>query len=39
VKPDDRGDHSKGKKADGPMELIFKPPKKKSNDDDNRPPV
>jgi penicillin-binding protein 1A len=37
--PNDRGDHSKGKKADQPMELIFKPPKKKDDNDDNRPPV
>jgi penicillin-binding protein 1A len=40
VKNDDRGDHSKGKKADEPMELIFKPAKKKSDKTtDNRPPV
>ena len=37
--PNDRGDHSKGKKADEPMELIFKPPKKKDDNADNRPPV
>ncbi len=35
--PNDRGDHSKGKKADEPMELIFRP--KKKDNDDNRPPV
>ena len=39
VNPNDRGDHSKGKKADQPMDLIFKPPKKKDPDADNRPPV
>jgi penicillin-binding protein 1A len=37
VKPDDRGDHSKG--VHGPqMDLIWKPPPKKSTDD-TRPPV
>jgi penicillin-binding protein 1A len=37
VKPDDRGDHSKG--VHGPqMDLIWKPPPKKNNDD-TRPPV
>jgi penicillin-binding protein 1A len=37
VKPDDRGDHSKG--VHGPqMDLIWKPPPKK-NADDTRPPV
>jgi penicillin-binding protein 1A len=35
--PNDRGDHSKGKKAE-PMDLIFRPAKKKQ-DDDPRPPV
>jgi penicillin-binding protein 1A len=35
--PNDRGDHAKGKKADEPMELIFRP--KKKADDDNHPPV
>jgi penicillin-binding protein 1A len=35
----DRGDHSKGKKADAPMDLIFRAPKKKDADTDNRPPV
>jgi membrane carboxypeptidase/penicillin-binding protein len=39
VKTDDRGDHSKGKKADEPMELIFRPAKKKDDNADNRPPV
>ncbi|HEY1555425.1 MAG TPA: transglycosylase domain-containing protein [Kofleriaceae bacterium] len=39
VKKDDRGDHSKGKKADEPMELIFRPAKKKDDNADNRPPV
>ncbi len=34
--PNDRGDHSKGKKAE-PMDLIFRP--KKKPDDDPRPPV
>jgi penicillin-binding protein 1A len=38
VKPDDRGDHSKG--VHGPqMDLIFRPPPKKTSDDDGRPPV
>ncbi|HET7499743.1 MAG TPA: penicillin-binding transpeptidase domain-containing protein, partial [Kofleriaceae bacterium] len=40
VKPDDRGDHSKG--VHGPqMELIFRPPPKKNaeNAGDSRPPV
>jgi len=39
VKKDDRGDHSKGKKADEPMDLIFRPAKKKDDNADNRPPV
>jgi penicillin-binding protein 1A len=39
LKADDRGDHSKGKKADSPMDLIFKPAKKKDPDAANRPPV
>jgi penicillin-binding protein 1A len=38
-KAEDRGDHSKGKKADEPMDLIFKPPKKKDDGGDSRPPV
>ena len=37
--PNDRGDHSKGKKAAEPMDLIFRPPPKKDGDADNRPPV
>lgn len=39
VRPDDRGDHSKG--VHGPqMELIFRPPSpKKTGDDSTRPPV
>ena len=38
IKPDDRGDHSKG--THGPqMDLIFRPPPKKNADADNRPPV
>jgi penicillin-binding protein 1A len=37
--PNDRGDHSKGKKAPEPMDLIFRPPPKKSGDDGDRPPV
>jgi penicillin-binding protein 1A len=37
--PNDRGDHSKGKKAPEPMDLIFRPPPKKDGDADNRPPV
>lgn len=37
VRPDDRGDHSKG--VHGPqMDLIFRPPPKKT-DDDSHPPV
>jgi penicillin-binding protein 1A len=39
VSQGDRGDHSKGKKADSPMDLIFRPPKKKDAGNDNRPPV
>jgi penicillin-binding protein 1A len=38
-KPEDRGDHSKGKKADSPMDLIWKAPPKKDPDAANRPPV
>ena len=37
--PNDRGDHSKGKKNDGPMDLIWKPAPKKDPDAANRPPV
>ena len=38
VKPEDRGDHSKG--VHGPqMELIFRPPSKKTDDGPPRPPV
>lgn len=38
VKPNDRGDHSKGTK--GPqMDLIFRSPKKDAAPDDDRPPV
>ena len=35
----DRGDHSKGKKADQPMDLIWRPAKKKDDAADSRPPV
>ena len=38
IKPDDRGDHSKGAHTD-PMDLIFRPPTKKPVDDPDRPPV
>ncbi|MGE5186291.1 MAG: transglycosylase domain-containing protein, partial [Acidobacteriota bacterium] len=37
--PNDRGDHSKGKKADQPMDLIWRPTKKKDPGADDRPPV
>jgi hypothetical protein len=37
--PGDRGEHSKGKKADQPMDLIWRAPKKKDSGADNRPPV
>ena len=37
--PNDRGDHSKGKKADSPMDLIWRPAKKKDAGADDRPPV
>jgi penicillin-binding protein 1A len=38
IKPDDRGDHSKG--THGPqMDLIFRPPPKKNAEANNRPPV
>jgi len=38
-KAEDRGDHSKGKKNDSPMDLIWKAPKKQDPDAANRPPV
>jgi penicillin-binding protein 1A len=38
VKPNDRGDHSKGTKAPQ-MDLIFRAPKKDKTDEDERPPV
>jgi penicillin-binding protein 1A len=37
--PNDRGDHTKGKKHDTPEELIWRLPKNNNRDDNSRPPV